>query len=192
MLVGPVSCTDLGSARFIQGAANGYCRDLGVDGMDVRLESRGVAMVVDRLMRLAIDQARIGLSEGGIPIGSVLAVGDEVLGAGHNRRVQQGSPILHAEIDCLDRAGRLPATTYHRSTLYTTLSPCFLCAGAVLLYGIPRVVVGENRTFGTSEKLLRSHGVQVDVLDLDECAELMTTFITEHPHLWNEDIGVED
>ena len=145
----------------------------------------------ERLIGLAISQARTGLAEGGIPIGSVLADGARVVGAGRNRRVQQASPILHAEIDCLDRAGRLPAATYRRCTLYTTLSPCFLCAGAVLLYGIPRVVVGENRTFATSERLLRDHGVQVDVLDLEECVELMTTFIDARPLVWNEDIGVE-
>ncbi|MFM9372646.1 nucleoside deaminase [Streptomyces sp. Da 82-17] len=143
----------------------------------------------DAFMRHAIEQARLGAAEGGIPIGAALVSQDEVLAVGRNRRVQQASPTRHAEIDCLERAGRQPASVYRRTTLFTTLSPCFLCAGAVLLYGIPRVVVGENRTFSTSEDLLRSHGVEVVVLDLDECAELMRDFIAAHPELWREDIG---
>ncbi|MBX6169423.1 MAG: nucleoside deaminase [Thermobispora bispora] len=143
-------------------------------------------------MRLAIEQARIGLSEGGIPIGAALVADGEVLGVGRNRRVQEGSAIRHGETDCLENAGRLPARVYRKSTLYTTLSPCHLCAGAVLLYGIPRVVIGENRTFTASEGLLRQHGVELVVLDLDECVQMMREFIAANPALWNEDIGVED
>lgn len=141
-------------------------------------------------MRIAVEQARAGLAEGGIPIGAALAVDGELLGAGRNRRVQLGSVIRHGETDCLENAGRQRADVYRRSTLYTTLSPCYLCAGAVLLYGIPRVVIGENRTFEASEELLRSHGVDVVVLDRPECVQLMTEFIATHPELWHEDIGV--
>lgn len=141
-------------------------------------------------MRIAVEQARTGLAEGGIPIGAALAVDGELLGAGRNRRVQLGSAIRHGETDCLENVGRLRADVYRRSTLYTTLSPCYLCAGAVLLYGIPRVVIGENRTFEASEELLRSHGVDLVVLDLPECVQLMTEFIATHPELWHEDIGV--
>lgn len=148
----------------------------------------------DEFMRIAVEQARTGLAEGGIPIGAALAGGTlgagELLGAGRNRRVQLGSAIRHGETDCLENAGRQRADVYRRSTLYTTLSPCYLCAGAVLLYGIPRVVIGENRTFQASEELLRSHGVDVVVLDLPECVRLMTEFIAAHPDLWHEDIGV--
>lgn len=139
----------------------------------------------------AIEEARIGRDEGGIPIGAALVVDGEVLGTGRNRRVQRGSAILHGETDCLENAGRLPAATYRRATLYTTLSPCHLCAGAVLLYGIPRVVIGENRTFEATEELLRSYGVDVVVLDLDECVRMMDEFIATRPGLWHEDIGVE-
>ena len=146
----------------------------------------------DRYMRLAIEQARIDLSEGGIPIGAALVADGEVLGVGRNRRVQAGSAIRHGETDCLENAGRLPARVYRKSTLYTTLSPCHLCAGAVLLYGIPRVVIGENRTFTASEGLLRQHGVELVVLDLDECVQMMREFIAANPTLWNEDIGVDD
>jgi cytosine deaminase len=143
-------------------------------------------------MRLAVEQARIGRGEGGIPIGAALVVDGEVLGVGRNRRVQLGSAIRHGETDCLENIGRLPASTYHRATLYTTLSPCQMCAGTVLLYGIPRVVIGENRTFEASERWLSSNGVDVVVLDLPECVDLMTEFIAAEPALWNEDIGVED
>ena len=143
-------------------------------------------------MDLAIAQARLGLAEGGIPIGAVLVADDEVLGSGHNRRVQQGSVILHAETDALEAAGRLPASTYVRSTMVTTLSPCHMCTGAILLYGIPRVVIGENRTFLGAEDLLRVHGVEVVVLDSDECVGLMTDLIAANPMLWNEDIGEVD
>jgi cytosine/creatinine deaminase len=144
------------------------------------------------LMEHAIEQARIGAAEGGIPIGAAFVVGGEVLSEGRNRRVQRASPTLHAEIDCIENAGRQAASTYRRATLFTTLSPCFLCTGAVLLFGIPRVVIGENRTYAAGEDLLRSHGVEVVVLDLDECAELMTDFVTARPELWHEDIAVDD
>jgi cytosine/creatinine deaminase len=143
-------------------------------------------------MDLAIEQARIGRKEGGIPIGAALVVDGEVLGVGRNRRVQLGSAIRHGETDCIENIGRLPAATYHRATLYTTLSPCQMCAGTALLYGIPRVVIGENRTFEASEDWLRANGVEVVVLDLPECVELMDEFIAAEPALWNEDIGVED
>ncbi len=146
-----------------------------------------------RLLELAIAQAREGLAEGGIPIGAAL-VGDDgtVLGVGHNRRVQLGSAIRHGETDAIERAGRLPAAVYARSTMYTTLSPCHMCTGAILLYGIPRVVLGENRTFLGAEDLLRANGVEVVNLDSAECVQLMTDFIAANPALWNEDIGVED
>ncbi len=138
----------------------------------------------------AIDEASVGLAEGGIPIGSVLVVGDRIVGRGHNRRVQKGSPILHGEMDALENAGRLLASEYRRAVIYTTLSPCHMCSGAVLLYGIPRVVVGENRTFMGAEDLLRSNGVEVIVVDDPRCVDLMTGFIEARPELWNEDIGV--
>lgn len=144
------------------------------------------------LLALAIEQARIGRREGGIPIGAVLAAGGSVLAAGHNRRVQRGSAILHGETDALENAGRLPATTYAAATMYTTLSPCHMCTGAILLYGIKRVVVGENRTFMGAEDLLRSHGVEVVVVDSQECVDMMTEFIAAEPSLWNEDIGEPD
>lgn len=141
------------------------------------------------LMRAALDEARAGLAEGGIPIGAVLAVDGKILGRGRNRRVQQRSPILHAETDCLERAGRLRAATYRRATIYSTLSPCHLCTGAILLFQIPRVVIAENRNFGGPEELLAANGVQVVNLDLAEAADMMRRFIREHPDLWNEDIG---
>ncbi|HKV13314.1 MAG TPA: nucleoside deaminase [Thermoanaerobaculia bacterium] len=144
---------------------------------------------MDQHMRAAIEEARKGLKEGGIPIGSVLVHGDVILGRGHNRRVQQGSVVLHGEMDALERAGRQPASVYRECTIYTTLSPCAMCTGAILLYGIPRVVIGENRTFLGEEELLRSRGVEVRVLDDAECVEMMERFIREHPELWNEDIG---
>lgn len=144
------------------------------------------------LLGLAIADARAGLAEGGIPIGAALAADGVLLGTGHNKRVQLGSPIRHGETDCLENVGRLPAVTYARSTIATTLSPCDMCTGAILLYGIPRVVVGENRTFLGGEDLLRSRGVEVVVLDDEECVTMMTEFIAAHPTLWNEDIGVED
>lgn len=149
-------------------------------------------MTEAELMTLAVEQAATGRAEGGIPIGAVLAVDGTVLGAGRNRRVQMGSAIRHGETDALERAGRLPATTYARATMFTTLSPCHMCTGAILLYGIPRVVIGEHRTFLGAEDLLRQHGVEVTVLDDARCVTLMTEFIAEHPTLWNEDIGEPD
>jgi cytosine/creatinine deaminase len=140
-------------------------------------------------MEQAVDEARKGASEGGIPIGSVLVVDDRVVGSGHNRRVQRGSSILHAEMDALENAGRLSASVYRRSTLYTTLSPCDMCSGAALLYGIPRIVIGENQTFMGPEDYLRSRGVELVVLERADCKALMDEFIESHPDLWNEDIG---
>jgi len=140
-------------------------------------------------MRTALEEARLGLQEGGIPIGSVLVHQDRILGRGHNRRQQAGSVVLHAEMDALERAGRQPAAVYRECTLYTTLSPCAMCSGAILLYGIPRVVVGENRTFKGEEDLLRSRGVIIEVLQDTDCERLLADFIREHPALWNEDIG---
>lgn len=144
---------------------------------------------MDEFMRAALDEAEQGMREGGIPIGSVLVHGGAILGRGHNRRVQQGSAILHGEMDALERAGRHPASVYRECTIYTTLSPCAMCSGAILLYGIPRVVVGENRTFMGEEELLRSRGVEVRVLQDPACIALMERFIAAHPALWNEDIG---
>ena len=140
-------------------------------------------------MRAAIGEARAGLVEGGIPIGSVLVHAGRILGRGHNRRVQQGSVVLHGEMDALENAGRQPASVYRECTIYTTLSPCPMCTGAILLYGIPHVVVGENVTFQGDEALLRTRGVRVDVLQDSECIRLMTEFIAGQPELWNEDIG---
>ena len=151
------------------------------------------AMTVDdEMMAAAIEQAETGLAEGGIPIGALLAVDGTILGAGHNRRVQMGSAIRHGETDALEQAGRLPAATYAKATMYTTLSPCHMCTGAILLYGIPRVVIGENRTFLGAEDLLRTHGVEVVNLDSQRCVELMSAFIAEYPALWFEDIGQID
>lgn len=140
-------------------------------------------------MQAAIEEAKQGLAEGGIPIGSVLVIDGEIVGRGHNRRVQKGSSVLHAEMDCLENTGRLKAADYRRATLYSTLSPCDMCSGAVLLYGIPKVVVGENRTFQGPEDYVRSRGVEVKVVDSSECVELMQRFIADSPELWNEDIG---
>jgi cytosine/creatinine deaminase len=145
--------------------------------------------VADEFMKSAIDEAKAGLAEGGIPIGSVLVRDGVVLGRGHNRRVQRGSVVLHGEMDALENAGRQPASVYRASTLYTTLSPCPMCTGAILLYGIPRVIVGENVTFQGDEDLLRSRGVHVEVLQDPDCIALMAEFIAAHPMLWNEDIG---
>ncbi|MEM8905078.1 MAG: nucleoside deaminase [Actinomycetota bacterium] len=143
------------------------------------------------MLDVAVAQAAEGLAEGGVPIGGALAVGDEVLGAGRNRRLQWGSAIRHGETDALEQAGRHPASTYRRATMYTTLSPCHMCTGAILLYGIPRVVIGENTTFLGAEDLLRSHGVEVIVVDDDRCTDMMRRFIAEQPDVWNEDIGEE-
>ena len=145
---------------------------------------------MDEFLKAAIDEARTGRSEGGIPIGSVLVHRGRIIGRGHNRRVQRGSAILHGEMDALENAGRLPASVYTRSVLYTTLSPCAMCSGAILLYGIPRLIVGENVTFLGEEALLRSRGVTVDVVQDTRCIELMRRFVQQHPALWNEDIGV--
>jgi creatinine deaminase len=139
----------------------------------------------------AIEQARIGRDEGGVPIGAALVADGRVLGVGHNRRVQDGSAIRHGETDALENVGRLPASVYRRATMYTTLSPCDMCTGAILLYGIPRVVMGENRTFVGGEDYLRARGVEVVNLDSQECVELMREFVAAHPEIWNEDIGEE-
>ena len=141
------------------------------------------------LLAVAIEQARIGRGEGGVPIGAAMLVDGKVVGAGHNRRVQLGSAIRHGETDALENAGRLPASEYRRMTMATTLSPCDMCTGAILLYGIARVVIGENRTFYGGEDYLRSRGVEVVNLDSEECYGLMQEFIAEHPDIWNEDIG---
>jgi cytosine deaminase len=144
----------------------------------------------DAFLDEAIAEAERGRAEGGIPIGSVLVHDGRVIGRGHNRRVQQGSAILHGEMDALERAGRMRASVYRESTIYTTLSPCAMCTGAILLYGIRHVIVGENRTFMGEEELLRSRGVRVDVVQDPRCVRLMEEFISQHPELWNEDIGV--
>ena len=144
---------------------------------------------MDQFLEAAIDEARRGLAEGGIPIGSVLVLNNEIVGRGHNRRVQRGSAILHAEMDCLENAGRLRAVDYRRSVLYSTLSPCDMCSGTVLLYGIPRVVIGENQTFQGPESYVQSRGVQLEVLNDRGCVELMQQFIADNPELWYEDIG---
>lgn len=142
-----------------------------------------------RYLDAALKEARQGLGEGGIPIGSVLVIDGRIAGRGHNRRVQRGSAVLHAEMDCLENAGRLTAAEYRRCVLFSTLSPCDMCSGAILLYGIPRVVVGENRTFRGPEDYLRSRGVTLDLVDSAECFKLMQEFIRTNPALWNEDIG---
>ena len=147
-------------------------------------------MTGDPFLEAAIGEAQAGLTEGGIPIGSVLVLDGQIVGRGHNRRVQRGSAVLHAEMDCLENAGRLPASDYRRSTLYSTLSPCDMCSGAVLLYEIPRVVIGENRTFRGPEDYVRSRGVELTVVDDEDCIRLMTEFIAANRELWNEDIGV--
>ena len=146
---------------------------------------------MDRFLAAAIEEAKRGLDEGGIPIGSVLVVDGEIVGRGHNRRVQSDSAILHAEMDCLENAGRLAPAEYHRAVLYSTLSPCDMCSGAALLYGILKIVVGENQTFQGPESYVRSRDVQLEILNAPECVRLMADFIAAHPRLWNEDIGVE-
>ena len=146
--------------------------------------------IADQFMQAAIDEARDGEREGGIPIGSVLVHRGRIIGRGHNRRVQRGSAVLHGEMDALEQAGRQPAAVYRESVLYTTLSPCPMCSGAILLYGIPKVVIGENQTFVGEEDLLRSRGVDLDVLQDATCIQMMSSFIRAHPELWNEDIGV--
>jgi len=146
--------------------------------------------MADPFLDAAIAEAEQGLREGGIPIGAVLVHAGRIVGRGHNRRVQQGSAVLHGEMDALERAGRLPASVYRASIMYTTLSPCPMCSGAILLYGIPHVVVGEHETFMGEETLLRSKGVRVEVVEDPRCVRMMREFIAHHPKLWNEDIGV--
>ncbi len=145
---------------------------------------------MDEFMAAAIEEARKGLAEGGIPIGSVLVIDGKIVGRGHNRRVQKGSAILHAEMDCLENAGRLTARDYQRAVLYSTLSPCDMCSGTALLYKIPKIVIGENKTFQGPEDYVRSRGVELVILQDQTCIELMETFINDRPELWNEDIGV--
>jgi len=145
---------------------------------------------MDQFMRAAFNEAKQGLAEGGIPIGSALALDGAIVGRGRNRRVQNGSPVLHAEMDCLENAGRLSARDYQRATIYTTLSPCDMCSGAILLYKIPRVVIGENRSFQGPEAYLEARGVALTLLDDEACYRLMQDFIRANPQLWNEDIGL--
>ena len=145
--------------------------------------------MVDIFMEAAIEEARKGLEEGGIPIGSVIVHDGKIIGRGHNRRVQKGSAVLHGEMDALENSGRQPASVYRQCVLYTTLSPCSMCSGAVLLYNIPKVIIGENKTFLGEEELLKSHGVKIEVMQNPECIDLMAEFIFSHPDLWNEDIG---
>jgi len=144
---------------------------------------------MDRFLEAAIEEAKKGLQEGGIPIGSVLVIDNKIVGRGHNRRVQNSSAILHAEMDCIENAGRLTASEYKKATIYSTLSPCDMCSGAILLYGIKRVIVGENRTYTGPESYVKSRGVEVNVVDNKECIHIMQEFIKESPELWNEDIG---
>lgn len=144
---------------------------------------------MDIFLDAAIEEAKKGMAAGGIPIGSVLVIDGQIVGRGHNQRVQQGSVVLHAEMDCLENAGRMKASDYRRATLYSTLSPCDMCSGAVLLYGIAKVVIGENRTFCGPEQYIQSRGVDVVVMNNPECRQLMETFIADNPDLWNEDIG---
>jgi cytosine deaminase len=145
---------------------------------------------MDQFMKAAVEEAELGLDEGGIPIGSVIVHNGRIIGRGHNRRVQKGSAILHGEMDALENAGRQPASVYKESVLYTTLSPCPMCSGAIILYGIPKVIIGENKNFMGEEELLKSRGVNVEVLQDETCITMMTKFIEEKPALWNEDIGV--
>lgn len=145
----------------------------------------------DKFMQATIAEAKKGFEEGGIPIGSVLVYNNEIIGRGHNKRIQNGSVVLHGEMDALENAGRLPASVYKNATLYTTLSPCAMCTGAILLYGIKKVIIGENHTFIGSEELLKKSGVEVSIIDSQECKDLMKVFITNNPELWNEDIGIE-
>ncbi len=145
---------------------------------------------MDEFLAAAMDEARKGLAAGGIPIGSVLVIDGRIVARGHNQRMQKDSSVLHAEMDCLENAGRLPASDYRRAVLYSTLSPCDMCSGAILLYGIPKVVIGENETFQGPEEYLRSRGVELEVVDNEECQQLMRDFIASNPSLWNEDIGV--
>lgn len=145
---------------------------------------------MDEFLQAAIDEAKLGLSEGGIPIGSVIVHNRKIIGRGHNRRVQKGSVILHGEMDAFENAGRQPASVYRECTLYTTLSPCPMCSGAMILYGIPKVVIGENKTFLGDEELLKSRGIEVEVVNDETCIDMMNDFIEKNSELWNEDIGV--
>jgi cytosine deaminase len=144
---------------------------------------------MDKFLQAAIDEAKKGRDTGGIPIGSVLVIDGEIVGRGHNQRVQKGSPTLHAEMDCFENAGRIKAADYKKATLYSTLSPCDMCSGTALLYGIPKIIVGENQTFQGPEEYVRSRGVDLEIVDNQECIDLMNDFIENHPELWNEDIG---
>jgi cytosine deaminase len=144
---------------------------------------------MDEFLAAAIEEARKGQQAGGIPIGSVLVIGGKIIARGHNQRLQKGSPVLHAEMDCLENAGRLPASDYRKAVLYSTLSPCDMCSGAILLYGIPKIVIGENETFRGPESYLRSRGVLLDVVNDKACEQMMRDFIAAHPLLWHEDIG---
>ncbi len=146
--------------------------------------------MVPTFLKAAIEEAKLGLAEGGIPIGSVLVIDDKIVGRGHNRRVQRGSAVLHAEMDCIENAGRLTARDYRHSVLYSTLSPCDMCSGTVLLYRIPRIVIGENKSFQGPEDYVRSRGVQLEIIQDAECIRLMEAFIKAKPELWNEDIGI--
>ncbi|KEI36042.1 cytosine deaminase [Francisella sp. W12-1067] len=144
---------------------------------------------MDKYLQQALEQAKKGLTEGGIPIGAILVIDNKIIGAGHNQRIQKGSPILHAEMDCLEKAGRLKAADYQKATLYTTLSPCAMCTGAILLYGIKNVVIGENINFMGQEELLKANDINVTVVNDAQCIEIMRKFIKDSPSLWNEDIG---
>ena len=144
---------------------------------------------MDKFLEAAIEEAKKGMAKGGVPIGSILVIDDRIVGRGHNQRVQKGSAVLHAEMDCLENAGRIKAADYRRATLYSTLSPCDMCSGAVLLYGIPKVVIGDNRTFCGPEEYVKSRGVELVIVDNQECRQLMETFIENNPELWYEDIG---
>lgn len=146
-------------------------------------------LIMNKFLNAAIKEAKKGLEEGGIPIGSVIVYKGKIIGRGHNRRIQKGSVVLHGEMDAFENAGRQPANVYKNCTLYTTLSPCAMCSGTILLYGIPKVVIGENKSFLGEESLLESRGVEVDVIDSQECKNLMASFISKNPELWNEDIG---
>lgn len=144
---------------------------------------------MDKFLKAAIDEAKLGMDSGGIPIGSVLVIDDHIVGRGHNQRIQKGSSVLHAEMDCFENSGRLKAADYRRATLYSTLSPCDMCSGAILLYGIPKVVIGENQTFSGPEEYLQSRGVELTIHNDKECRQIMESFIEKNPELWNEDIG---
>jgi len=144
---------------------------------------------MDNFLKVALEEAKLGMDSGGIPIGSVLVIDDQIVARGHNQRIQKGSSVLHAEMDCFENAGRLKADDYRRATLYSTLSPCDMCSGAILLYGIPKVVIGENQTFRGPEEYLLSRGVELTILNDSECRQILESFIQKEPELWNEDIG---